>query len=93
MMEAATSTYLETSQNNNHRYRPEIDGLRALAVVAVLINHLNPALLSGGHLGVNLFFVISGVVATGSLISRPPAAPRRILMGFLPVGSGGSCLR
>jgi peptidoglycan/LPS O-acetylase OafA/YrhL len=81
-MEAATSTDLETSQNNNHRYRPEIDGLRAVAVVAVLINHLNPALLSGGYLGVDLFFVISGAVVTGSLISRPPAAPRRILMGF-----------
>lgn len=36
---------------NAHRYRPEIDGLRAVAVIAVLINHLNPAWLPSGCLG------------------------------------------
>ncbi|MFN9386908.1 MAG: acyltransferase family protein, partial [Cyanobacteriota bacterium] len=53
-----------------HRYRPEIDGLRALAVVAVLINHLNSEWLKGGYLGVDIFFVISGYVVTASLVAR-----------------------
>ena len=48
-------------------YRPEIDGLRALAVIAVIINHFNRELLPGGHLGVDIFFVISGYVITASL--------------------------
>jgi peptidoglycan/LPS O-acetylase OafA/YrhL len=48
-------------------YRPEIDGLRAIAVIAVIINHFNRELLPGGHLGVDIFFVISGYVITASL--------------------------
>ena len=53
-----------------HRYRPEIDGLRALAVLAVLVNHLNGDWLKGGYLGVDIFFVISGYVVTSSLVAR-----------------------
>lgn len=51
-------------------YRPEIDGVRALAVIAVLINHLNKAILPSGYLGVDIFFVISGYVITSSLAGR-----------------------
>ena len=51
-------------------YRPEIDGLRAVAVIAVLINHLDPHWLPGGFLGVDIFFVISGYVVTSSLLAR-----------------------
>ena len=60
-------------------YRPEIDGLRALAVVAVILNHLDRRLLPSGHLGVDIFFVISGYVITASL-ARSPA---RTLPAFL----------
>jgi peptidoglycan/LPS O-acetylase OafA/YrhL len=48
-------------------YRQEIEGLRAIAVTSVIINHFSPSVLPGGFLGVDVFFVISGFVITLSL--------------------------
>jgi peptidoglycan/LPS O-acetylase OafA/YrhL len=50
-------------------YRPEIDGLRAIAVLIVIFNHLGWSLFSGGYVGVDVFFVISGYLIT-SIISE-----------------------
>lgn len=50
-------------------YRPDIDGIRAIAILIVIINHLNAKWLPGGYLGVDIFFVISGFVITGSLFN------------------------
>lgn len=52
---------------------PEVDGLRALAVLAVLLYHLDPAWLGGGFLGVDLFFVISGFVITRKIAPQMQA--------------------
>jgi len=49
-------------------YRPDIDGLRAVAVVAVVLFHTFPPLLPGGFIGVDIFFVISGYLIGGILI-------------------------
>jgi peptidoglycan/LPS O-acetylase OafA/YrhL len=49
------------------KYRPDIDGLRALAVVSVVFYHTGAKWLPGGFLGVDVFFVISGFVVSASL--------------------------
>ena len=50
------------------KYRLEIQGLRAIAVLAVIVYHMQPSLLPGGYLGVNVFFVISGYLITNQLL-------------------------
>jgi hypothetical protein len=47
--------------------RPDIDGLRALAVIPVVLFHSGVAAFSGGYVGVDVFFVISGYLITGVL--------------------------
>ncbi len=64
------------------QYRPEIDGLRAFAVGAVIINHFNKEILPNGYLGVDIFFVISGFVITSSLYNRPSKDLKDFISGF-----------
>jgi len=63
-------------------YRHDIEGLRALAVVAVIANHASENLLPGGFLGVDIFFVISGYVITSSLQANPEARLTTFLCQF-----------
>src|SRR5690606_12352567 len=55
---------------NSGTYRPEVDGLRAVAVLGVLTFHLKPAWLPGGFVGVDVFFVISGFLITRIILQQ-----------------------
>jgi peptidoglycan/LPS O-acetylase OafA/YrhL len=52
---------------NPDHYRSDIDGLRAIAVVSVIVFHLKSSLLPGGFVGVDIFFAISGYLITKNI--------------------------
>ncbi|MGP5073623.1 acyltransferase family protein [Arthrobacter rhombi] len=58
------------------RFRLDIQGLRAIAVTLVVTYHLLPDTFTGGYIGVDVFFVISGFLITNHLLSKPPTTPR-----------------
>ena len=64
-------------------YRPDIDGLRAIAVLAVIASHLPEKFLPSGFLGVDVFFAISGFVVTASLLGQRRTKLRHLYVGFL----------
>jgi peptidoglycan/LPS O-acetylase OafA/YrhL len=65
----------------NHAVRRDIEGLRALAVISVLINHAFPNALPGGFVGVDIFFVISGYLI-GRHLLQDIQAGRLSILGF-----------
>jgi len=69
------------SESSNPHYRPDIDGLRAVAVVAVVLFHAGLAGVGGGFAGVDVFFVISGFLIT-SIIRREQEKGTFTLAGF-----------
>lgn len=76
-------------------YRPDIQGLRAVAVLMVMLFHFNPTWLPGGFVGVDVFLVLSGYLIVSILLNKkyqPDYRPVSILRGFyigrpLPIAS------
>ncbi|MET7752457.1 acyltransferase family protein [Micromonospora sp. NPDC005367] len=71
-------------QGADHRagFRGDVEGLRAVAVVLVLAGHAGQQLVPGGFVGVDVFFVISGFLITGLLVSEVNKTGRLSLSGF-----------
>ena len=59
--------YLKQTTN---QYRPDIDGLRAIAVLSVIFFHAGFSAFSGGFVGVDMFFVISGYLITTIILNE-----------------------
>jgi peptidoglycan/LPS O-acetylase OafA/YrhL len=55
---------------SSKKYIPAIDGLRAIAVLSVILFHAFPQLVPGGYIGVDIFFVISGYLITNIIVTQ-----------------------
>src|SRR6201994_2786082 len=67
---------------SGRRLRPDIEGLRAVAIVAVLLCHAGVPFLAGGYVGVDVFFVISGFLITKLLVGELDRTGTISLRGF-----------
>ena len=56
------------TDSKKNMYRPDIDGLRALAIILVIFFHIWPDIFKGGFVGVDIFFVISGFLITKMMV-------------------------
>ena len=69
-------------QHTERKYRPDIDGLRAIAIVSVIAYHAGIPGFPGGFVGVDIFFVISGFLITGLLFNEAAISGRVNLGAF-----------
>ena len=67
---------------NDRRFRPDVEGLRAVAVLVVVLYHAGVPGLGGGFVGVDVFFVISGFVITGLLLRERESTGNTSVLGF-----------
>ena len=77
----------------DRKFRPDVEGLRAVAIGLVVLYHANLSALSGGYVGVDVFFVISGFVITGLLLRETTATGRTSFTAFYRDAAAASCLR
>lgn len=78
----SSATYQQAPARPKSRYIPALDGLRTLAVVAVVLYHLNLTWAQGGLLGVTIFFVLSGYLITRLLLNEVAKTGRIDLKSF-----------
>ncbi|MFE6649585.1 acyltransferase family protein, partial [Nocardioides sp. NPDC057772] len=77
-----SSTGSPTGSATSSRHRPDIQGLRAIAVLAVVALHVGFGSLTGGFVGVDVFFAISGFLITQQLMRQVRTEGRVSLLGF-----------
>ncbi len=70
------------SSPGDRKFRPDVQGLRAVAILLVVLFHADIPGVSGGYVGVDVFFVISGFVITGVLLRERAATRRTSLLAF-----------
>ncbi len=73
---AALANGILRPKSETRSFRPDIQGLRAIAVMLVALNHAGVSFLQGGYVGVDVFFVISGFLITGFLLRRQEQSGR-----------------
>jgi peptidoglycan/LPS O-acetylase OafA/YrhL len=66
----------------DRRFRPDVQGLRAIAILLVVLFHAGIPGITGGYVGVDVFFVISGFVITGLLLREREAGRRTSILNF-----------
>ena len=81
------------SGGEHQQFRPDVEGLRAVAILLVVLYHVHARLAPGGFVGVDVFFVISGFLITGQLVRELRTGGRIRFWRFTPAGPGGFCPR
>ena len=80
--ETSAATGLVPRSGPSTHYRPDVDGLRAVAVIAVVLFHFDESWVPGGFVGVDIFFVISGYVVSGSLLRERHTSSGAFIAAF-----------
>ncbi len=75
-------TELATERASADHFRPDVEGLRAVAVLLVLFYHAQVPFFGGGYVGVDVFFVISGFLITGLILRELETTGRLSITGF-----------
>ena len=79
--------------SDDHGFRPDIEGMRAIAIVAVLLCHAGIPFLAGGYVGVDVFFVISGFLITRLLVGELDRTGDDLAARASTPGERGACCR